>query len=180
MVKLDLNAGPFQAILFTVTLVPREESFPILLKIFDVTRTTHTSLEVMLEKNTDDYWNFDGDRQLSDTWTGSQGSQHWTKKPPDGYTWSWGRLTRKQTTSRPDTLWSEIWKDMSEASKRKEKWTVEKTEACRCKKIAWYLLPMPAAMACKTRREKYRETCSIQRKCKTTYACIVEADGSSR
>ena len=27
----------------------------------------------------------------------------------------------KQTTSRPDTLWPEICKDMSDASKRKEK-----------------------------------------------------------
>ena len=32
-----------------------------------------------------------------------------------------GRLTRKQTTSWPDTLWPKIWKDMSDASKRKEK-----------------------------------------------------------
>ena len=38
------------------------------------------------------------------------------------------RLTRKQTTSRPDTLWPEIWKDMSDASKRKEKqnWAIDK------------------------------------------------------
>ena len=52
------------------------------------------------------------------------------EKPPDGYTWSGERLTRKQTTSRPDTLWPEIWKDMSDASKRKEKqkWAVEKTK----------------------------------------------------
>ena len=30
--------------------VPREETFPIPLKYIDVTRTTHTSLDVMLEK----------------------------------------------------------------------------------------------------------------------------------
>ena len=38
-----------------------------------------------------------------------------------------GRLTRKQTTSRPDKLWPDMWKDMSDASKRKEKqkWTIE-------------------------------------------------------
>ena len=40
---------------------PREESFPIPLKIFDVTRATSTSLDAMLEKNIDDYWNVDGD-----------------------------------------------------------------------------------------------------------------------
>ena len=50
------------------------------------------------------------------------------EKPPDGYTWSGGRLTRKQTTSRSDSLWPEIWKAMSEASKRREKqkWAIEK------------------------------------------------------
>ena len=37
------------------------------------------------------------------------------------------RLTRKQTTSKPDKLWPEMWKDMSDASKRKEKqkWAIE-------------------------------------------------------
>ena len=50
--------------------VPTEESFPIPLKYIDVTRTTHTSLDVMSEKNVDDYWNVDGDREVSGTWTG--------------------------------------------------------------------------------------------------------------
>ena len=39
---------------------------------------------------------------------------------------------------------------------------------------------MPAAMPCKTQREKYRETCRVEKKCKTKYACIVEADESTR
>ena len=34
--------------------VPREESFPIPLKYIDVTRTTHTSLDVMMEKHIED------------------------------------------------------------------------------------------------------------------------------
>ena len=42
------------------------------------------------------------------------------EKPPDGNTWSSGGLTRKQTTSRPDTLWPEIWRDMSDTSKQKK------------------------------------------------------------
>ena len=48
---------------------PREESFPIPLKYIDVTRTTHTNLDVKLEKRIDDYWNIDGSRDLSDLWT---------------------------------------------------------------------------------------------------------------
>ena len=49
---------------------PREESFPIPLKYIDVSRTTHTNLNVKQEKRIDDYWNIDGSRDLSDSWTG--------------------------------------------------------------------------------------------------------------
>ena len=43
---------------------------PIPLKYIDVTRTTDTTLNVMLEKSADDCWHVDGDLELSDTWTG--------------------------------------------------------------------------------------------------------------
>ena len=74
------------------------------------------------------YWNVDGDRELLDTWTGFTRFTMFEEKPPDAYTWSRRRLTRKQTTSRPDRLWPEMWKHMSDASKRKEKqkWAVER------------------------------------------------------
>ena len=49
---------------------PREESFPIPLKYIDVSRTTHPNLDVMQERRIDDYWNIDGSRDLSDSWTG--------------------------------------------------------------------------------------------------------------
>ena len=49
---------------------PREESFLVPLKYIDVTRTTHTNLDVKQEKRIDDYWNIDGSRNLSDPWTG--------------------------------------------------------------------------------------------------------------
>ena len=39
---------------------------------------------------------------------------------------------------------------------------------------------MSAAMPCKIQREKHRETCRVEKKCKTKYACIVEAGGSTR
>ena len=48
---------------------PREESFPIPLKYLDVSRTTHTNLDVKQERRVDDYWNIDGSRDLSDSWT---------------------------------------------------------------------------------------------------------------
>ena len=49
---------------------PREESFPIPLKYIDVSRTTHTKLDVKQQHRIDDYWNIDGSRDLSDSWTG--------------------------------------------------------------------------------------------------------------
>ena len=101
--------------------MPTEESFPIPLKYIDVTRNTITNLDVMLEKNIEDHWNVDGDQELSDARTGFTRFTVLSEKPPDGYTWSGKRLTRKQTTSRPDILWPEMWKRLPDASKRKEK-----------------------------------------------------------
>ena len=71
-------------------------------------------------ENIDNYWNVDGDRELSDTWTSFTRFTILDEKTLEGYAWSEG--------ARPDTLWPEIWKDMSETSKRKEKqkWTIEK------------------------------------------------------
>ena len=67
---------------------PREESFPVPLKYIDVIRATHTTLDVMQESRIDDYWNIDGSRDLSDSWTGFSRFSLLKEKPPDGYTWS--------------------------------------------------------------------------------------------
>ena len=106
------------------------------------------------------------------------------------------RLTRKQTTSRPDTLWPQIWQDLSDASKRneKQKWAIEKPKLDNARRLGGiYIIdpddeefkdimknsrrklevPMPAAMLCKTQREMYRETCRVEKRSKTKYACIV-------
>ena len=88
----------------------REESFPIPLKYIDVSRTTHTNLDIKQEKRIDDYWNIDGSRNLSDLWTGFTQFTLLDEKPPDGYMWSGRRSTRKQLTPRPDHLWPELWK----------------------------------------------------------------------
>ena len=67
----------------------------------------------------------------------SQDSLFLSEKPPDGFSWSGWTLTRKQTTSRPDKLWPEIWKHMSDASKRKEKpkCTIEKPKLDNARKL---------------------------------------------
>ena len=61
----------------------REESFPIPLKYIDVSRTTHTNLNVV-QSRIDDYWNIDGSRDLSDPWTGFTQFTLLEEKAPDG------------------------------------------------------------------------------------------------
>ena len=143
--KQEVISGPFQGTTFTViTLnpelelyVPREESFLIPLRYIDVTRATSKTLDVMLERRIDDYWSIEGDRDLSDSWIGFTRFTILDEKPPDGYTWCGERLTKKQTTSRPDYLWPDIWKDMSEAAQRKEKqtWAIEEPKLENAKSL---------------------------------------------
>ena len=66
----------------------KEESFPFPLKYIDVSRTTHTNLDVKQKKRIDDYWNIDGSRNLSDPWTGFTQFTLSDEKAPDGYMWS--------------------------------------------------------------------------------------------
>ena len=124
---------------------PREESFPIPLKYIDVSRTTHTNLDVKQEKRIDDYWNINGSRNLSDHWTGFAQFTLLEEKAPDGYVWSGERLTRKQLTSRPDHLWSKLWKPMGKHAKLKEKqkWSDEKLHLEKTRKFARDLFHRP-------------------------------------
>ena len=144
--------------------VPREETFPIPMKYIDVTRTTCSSLDVTLEENIEDYWNVDGERELSDAWTDITRFILLNERPPDGHTWSGGRLTRKQTTSRPDNVWPDMWTHVSVATKKKAKrrWAIEKPKFDNARELRGIFfkltikaarrkleVPMPAAMLCK-------------------------------
>ena len=97
--------------------VPRAAPCPVPWKYIDVTRDTQCIIGKMLQRSIDEYWNVDWNRDLSDAWTGFSRFTILDEAPPDGFSWSEVRLTRKQATSRPDSLWPEMWKDMSEASK---------------------------------------------------------------
>ena len=79
-------------------------------------------------ENIDENWNVDGERELPDAWTRFTRFILLNERPPNGYTWSGRRLTRTQTTSRPDNVWPEMWKHMSDAakSKAKQEWAIEK------------------------------------------------------
>ena len=101
--------------------MPKEESFRIPTKYIDVTRTTHTPFDVMMEQHIEDNCRIDGEKELSDAWTVFIRFILLNQRPPDGYTWSGGRLTRKQNTSRPDDVWPDMWTRMSDAVKKKAK-----------------------------------------------------------
>ena len=110
---------------------PREESFTIPLKYIDVSRTTHTNLDVKQEKR------IDGTRDLSDFWTRFTQFILLEEKPPDGYMWSGERLTREQLTSRPDHLWPELWTKLGTNAQLKErqKWSHEKPQLDNARKL---------------------------------------------
>ena len=107
--------------------VSKEETFPIPLKYIDVTRSTHSDLDVLQEKRIDDYWNVDSSKHLSDSWTG------FTKfilkeKPPKGYMCFGERLTKSQTTTRPDHVWPEVWTNIGGAAQNREKHELSKEQ----------------------------------------------------
>ena len=180
---------------------PRDESFPIPLKYIDVSKTTHTNLDVKQEKRIDDYWNIDGSRDLSDPWKGFTQFTLLEEKPPDGYMWSGVRLTRKQLTSRPDHLWPELWKSMGKHAevKEKQKWSNEKRHLENARKLRgiYFIDPQDKEFkeTIKNARKKLETSvspampCKIMKKncgsggsnkIKTKLACILEADESEK
>ena len=182
---------------------PREESFPIPLKYIDVSRTTRTNLDVMQERRIDDYWNIDGSRDLSDSWTGFT-QFTLDEKPPDGYMWYGGRLTKRQVTSRPDHLWPELWRGLARNAtlREKHKWTNEKPKLDNARRLREiYFIdpedkefketiknarkkletPMAPARPCRTcKKNKHGETRSKTNDFKSKFACILEASESTR
>ena len=82
----------------------------------------------MQERRIDDYWNVDGSRDLSYSWTGFTQFTLLDKKPPDGYMWSRERLTKRKATSRPDHLWPELCTKLGRNAKlrKKQKWSMAK------------------------------------------------------
>ena len=182
---------------------PRDETFPIPLKSLDVSRTTHTSLDVKQEKRIDDYWNKDGSRDLSDHWTSFTQFVLMEETPPNGYMWSGGRLTRKQLTSRPDHLWPALWDKMGKNAqlKEKQKWSHEKIHLDNARKLRGiYFIdpedkefketiknarkkletPVAPAMPCKIMKNKKNCGSGAFSKIKTRLACILEASESTR
>ena len=88
---------------------PREESFPIPLKYIDVTRTTHTNLDVKQERRIDDYWNIDGSRDLSDFWTGFTQFPLLEEKTSKRIHVVRVETDKKAANIQARSLWPELW-----------------------------------------------------------------------
>ena len=182
---------------------PGEESFPIPLKYIDVSRTTHTNLDVKQEKRIDDSWNIDGSRDFSDAWTGFTQVTLLEGKPPKGYMWSGERLTRKQLTSRPYHLWPKLWEKMGKNAKLKEKqkWSHEKPHLDNARKLRGIFsltprtrnLRRPLRMLARNWKYQWLPLCLAKFlramrivgvvhpiKVKTKLACILEVGESTR
>ena len=180
-----------------------EESFPVPLKYIAVSRIAHTNLDVMQESRIDDYWNIDGSRDLSDSWTGFAQFTLLEEKPPDGHVVR-GRLTKRQVTSRPDHSWPELWIKMGRTAKLKErqKWSHEKPKLDNARKLRGiYFIdpedkefketiknarkkletPMALAMLCKaSKKGKHGATRGKSNEIKSKLACFLEASESTR
>ena len=170
----------------------------------DVSRTTRTNLDVKQERRIDDYWNIDGSRDLSDSWTSFTQFTLLEEKPPDGKMWSGVRLTRRQLTSRPDHLRTELWINVGRNAKLKEKqkWSHEKPQLDETRKLRGiYFIdpqdkefketiknvrkkletPMALAMPCKMSKNNQNwETHGKSNEIKSKLACILEASESTR
>jgi len=109
---------------------PDEVDCPIPTKYLDVMRRTETDTEHLAERHIRDYWFDDGPRDLSEPWTGRTIFNLLRPEPPHGYIWIDGRLTKKQATTRPDSVWPETWRTLSAKNRRLEieKWEVIQKE----------------------------------------------------
>ena len=82
----------------------------------------------MQQSRIDNFWNVDENRSLSDQWRGFTKFTLSKETLPKGCTWSRERLTKTQTTTRPDHVWPEAWSRIGKAAHRE-------TETRQCEKL---------------------------------------------
>ena len=88
-------------------------------------------------KQIEDYWNVDGENELSVAWTGFARLFYERKGHRTDIHGPGERLTRKQKTSRSDDVWPDMWKFMSDAAKKESKAKIgyRETRARQCQTI---------------------------------------------
>ena len=95
-----------------------------------VGRQSETDLDNLEENSVGALWNTDG-HEIS-LKVGSDFTRFRTlnKRPHQGCSWVDGVLTITQVTSRPETIWPEVWSSMSNCAQKKAKqqWDIDKTQ----------------------------------------------------
>ena len=149
-------------------------------------------------------------KSLSDSWTGSTRFTLLNETPPKGYMWSGERLTKMQTTSRPDHISPHAWTRIGKPAQRREEqeWAIEKPKLEDARHLRGICsidpsdadykdiinarrkleTPMAAAMPCKRAfsQASIRETVvsktgkAKESEEKTRFSCIAEAHESTR
>ena len=108
--------------------------------------------------------------------------------PPKGYMWSGVRLTKIQTTSRPDHIWPDAWTRIGKAAQRREKqeWAIEKPklEYARNLKDIYSIDPSDedytVATPCKREFSKASIRKFKESGAKTEFSCTADKDESTR
>jgi hypothetical protein len=107
--------------------MPNESDCPLPLNFLDVMRNTKTDIIDDAEHNINDMWNIAGPRQLTTAWTGTTTFHILHTKPSKGKTWVMDRETKKQKSTRPPTIYPEVWKTLSKKDKQRaiDEWDEE-------------------------------------------------------
>ena len=170
------------------------------MKYIDVTRATHTTLDVRI----DDCWNIYRRIKRFVWYLDSFYSICFMeRKASRRIHVVGGSLTKRQATSRLDHLWPEIWKHLSKNSKQQEKnnLAIEKPKLDNARRLGGICfidpqdigfkeiiknarrkleVPTAPAMPCKKTNNRHGETRCIKYNRKSKFACILEASESTR
>ena len=149
--------------------VTRKESFPIPLKYIDVTGATNTSLDVTLQKTSTIFGTLLEIENCQIRGQVSQVSPYSKKNHKMDFHGPGRDWKENKRTSRLDRVWPEMWKHMSDASKRKEKqkWSIEKPKLDNARKSRGFfcsliLMMRNSRISWKMRVESWKFRCLPQ------------------
>ena len=167
-----------------------------------MTVATSTTSDALQESSINGYWNVDGGWDLSDARTGFTRFTMLDVKPPDGYTWSRERLTKKtRIIQARSPLARNIVKDVQiSLTKREARMGNRDVQTRQCEEVrhlfywsgwSWVQrvhlktrkkleVPTEVAMSGKVRKTKCKEIGTRLDARKSKYACIVAVNESTR
>ena len=190
--------------------VPKEKTFPIPLKHIDVTRSTHTDLDVMQEKHVELLLECRFEQKLvrfverfHEVYPTERKNSQTT------YVVRKRRLTKVQTTTRPDHVCPEVWTKNCKAAQNREKqeWKNEEPKLDNARRLRGNYFtdpddqdhketlknariklegPMAATLSCKkkaqtsTTKVAAKQEIAPQKIPETIYGCNVESQESTR